>query len=482
MAERKISEFPSFVGAPDSSTYFIVASGEANNPASKNYRFDFKTLSEQINLSLHGDFETPISVSGDGFLFAGIDDESNKPLYFASSDTLQASFTPSSGIHIHDNIHSDSHISTSNTISGARGHFEEYIHISDNPVLTGFDFSNNGDQALDGNEFNINIGGESASTAKNINFNIKGDSKIIIKDTGGIYISDDTYFHKHCSFGTHSTFSGLTIIHDLELHGPSKFTDHAIFHSGIHLPQFTEEPEDSTEHFYNFNGDLKWGDQNVVTEDLLSESLLNLVDNDTLDETLERNYLSKSSFYELYNADGSVFSGDQYLPGNNTIGTKSKIDIIFENSGTVTISSISHQLFNSIEFIEDNNINSVSMGAEEGDIKVYFIPNVSTFSELQDAVIESFEGILSVTFSFDPTNVLITQTTALLFEGNSTTNLFGRVLLDDDLEINGNILIKGETISAKFTSMQNTITTLQSQITALQLELQNVRSDLDAIS
>jgi hypothetical protein len=482
MAERKISEFPSFVGTPDSSTYFIVASGEANNPASKNYRFDFNALSEQINLSLHGDFETPISVSGDGFLFAGIGDESNRPLYFASSNTLQASFTPSSGIHIHDNIHSDSHISTLNTVSGARGHFDEYIHIGSNPVLTGFDFSNNGDQALDGNEFNINIGGESASTAKNINFNIKGDSKITIKDTGGIYISDDTYFNNHCSFGTHSTFSGLTTIHDLDLHGPSKFFNHAIFHSGIHLPQFTEEPEDSTEYFYNFNGDLKWGDQNVVTEDLLSESLINLVDNDTLDETLEQGYISKSYFFESFNSDNSSYSGDQNFVGNNNIGTTSKIEIEFPNLGFITVSSISNQVFNSIEFIESSSLDSLEISLEEGNLKVFFIPNESTFSEFSSTLLDLFEGILTVTFSFDPDSSLITQTTTRLFEGPSETNLFGRVLVANDLEVNGNVLIKGETISAKFTSMQNTITALQSQITALQLELQNVRSDLDAIS
>jgi hypothetical protein len=48
MPDRKITQFPDFEGTADSSLFFVVASGDSNNPLSKNYRFPFDKLASDV--------------------------------------------------------------------------------------------------------------------------------------------------------------------------------------------------------------------------------------------------------------------------------------------------------------------------------------------------------------------------------------------------------------------------------------------------
>jgi hypothetical protein len=48
MPDRKITQFPDFEGTADSSLFFVVASGDSNNPLSKNYRFPFTQLASDV--------------------------------------------------------------------------------------------------------------------------------------------------------------------------------------------------------------------------------------------------------------------------------------------------------------------------------------------------------------------------------------------------------------------------------------------------
>ena len=49
MADKKISEFPVFSGTQDNQTYYIIASGESNDPDADNYKMPFTDLAEDIS-------------------------------------------------------------------------------------------------------------------------------------------------------------------------------------------------------------------------------------------------------------------------------------------------------------------------------------------------------------------------------------------------------------------------------------------------
>lgn len=48
MADKKITQFDTFEGTADSGVFFVVASGDASNPLSKNYRFPFDKLASDV--------------------------------------------------------------------------------------------------------------------------------------------------------------------------------------------------------------------------------------------------------------------------------------------------------------------------------------------------------------------------------------------------------------------------------------------------
>ena len=48
MADKKITQFDTFEGTADSGVFFVVASGDASNSLSKNYRFPFDKLSSDV--------------------------------------------------------------------------------------------------------------------------------------------------------------------------------------------------------------------------------------------------------------------------------------------------------------------------------------------------------------------------------------------------------------------------------------------------
>jgi hypothetical protein len=48
MADKKISQFPTFDGTADSEVFFVVGSGEADNPNASNYRYPFDNLTTDI--------------------------------------------------------------------------------------------------------------------------------------------------------------------------------------------------------------------------------------------------------------------------------------------------------------------------------------------------------------------------------------------------------------------------------------------------
>lgn len=48
MADKKISQFPTFDGTAGSEVFFVVASGDADNPNSSNYRYPFNNLTTDI--------------------------------------------------------------------------------------------------------------------------------------------------------------------------------------------------------------------------------------------------------------------------------------------------------------------------------------------------------------------------------------------------------------------------------------------------
>lgn len=62
MADKKITQFDTFEGTADSGVFFVVASGDSNNPLSKNYRFPFDTLSADVASATSPWKSTPTSL------------------------------------------------------------------------------------------------------------------------------------------------------------------------------------------------------------------------------------------------------------------------------------------------------------------------------------------------------------------------------------------------------------------------------------
>ena len=126
MADKKITQFEKFPGEPDSHTYFVLASGESEDPDAKNYRIDFLDLSTKVIGSAFGG-SIPWE-SNDLSLGIGIaDPEDGRSLDFNVMGTTMMSLDPLEGAQINDKLTVDGDIISLSDISAES---VSYTHLT----------------------------------------------------------------------------------------------------------------------------------------------------------------------------------------------------------------------------------------------------------------------------------------------------------------------------------------------------------------
>lgn len=477
MAEKKISEFPNFTGVVDSSTYFIVASGEFDNPIAKNYKMNFMDLASGVNHINHGDFKTPIYLHDDHFLFEGRHPSGPKNLVFAT--TGQKNFEITTGSHI--NFHNDVRIfgsCYSDDLFAKSGLFEEAIHLSGKPVLTGFDFAKDGDHALEGDAFNINIGGKNPDFSKNINFNIGGKSRSVIKGSGGIYHMDKVFHHEDSIFKSAAHFEGSIDASSIKLTGESNFHNLCNFYSGIHLQPLNDVSLQNESSLYSFNGNLLWGDSKVITENDLALDRQSYIDIDYLEQALE-NYPSLNDIPNL-TAENNEFQAVNSFLNQSNFGVYASVDIEIGEEIIKIMAKIPGS-YKNITFtssgVADNFIEIQDFG---GEYLILFgsLANTSNlitaFTEYNSG--EVFTATTSGAGSENLTSIGITD-----FGNGSPTNFYSPVKIENSLSVNGVLTINGLTFDSILGTLENTISLLKVQISNLENEVINLKAENETL-
>ena len=169
MADKKISEFPIFSGKQDEDTFYIIASGDAENNKAQNYKISFTGLADEV-------FKT-------------------YPEY----------------------------------ISGTTGAFAESLTISGLPVLTGFDIAG-GSSIIAGTTEEISFGGTDPSDAREVAFQQAGETKLAINEDGDVEISQSLNITESANIsGGLTVQEGSTTI----LNGPTKINDTLTVDEGV---------------------------------------------------------------------------------------------------------------------------------------------------------------------------------------------------------------------------------------------------------
>ena len=142
MADKKISEFPTFHGEQGPKTYYIISSGDPGEADSANYRMPFSDLTNDILLS-------------DADLISG----------------KTGAFDLTTGIS---------------------GSFTDKLLISGVEVLTGFSLPGGGD-VIDADEENVNFGATEEEDARAVNFQQGGETKLELSEDGEVVVKGEVF-------------------------------------------------------------------------------------------------------------------------------------------------------------------------------------------------------------------------------------------------------------------------------------------------
>ena len=284
MPDRKITDFPIFDGIPDEKTYFVVASGEAGDANTANFKFDFPTLVGGVNSLVFGDSDPPIASSPNSVIFGSLDPDNPKNVILQAGGSPAIEITPDI-INVTTPLHSTRDIKSDGIISGYEGYFDHSLKISGNSVITGFDFGGDGQPVLGGDVGNVNLGGISnTALPKNINFLVGGEVKMKIDTAGNthighdltvsgdLYVSGDSHFTGDADFA-----STLNITDSGSLHasGPVTLSDGFLIEQEAEFSVHTTamDPDDSLNKLYNLNGLLLWNNETLVQAPALLDTL-----------------------------------------------------------------------------------------------------------------------------------------------------------------------------------------------------------------
>lgn len=478
MADRKISEFPSFTGVADSSTYFIVASGEFDNPIAKNYKMNFMDLASGVNHINHGDFKTPIYLQEDHFLFEGRHPSGPKNIVFATTGFKNFEITTGSRINFYNNInvHGSGHFEN---IHSTSGHFTESLHLNNNPVLTGLDFVKDGNQALDADGLNVNLGGSNSLIEKNINFNILGKPRTTIKASGGIYHMDKVFHHEESSFKSTTFFDGLVTASDVKVTGQSNFHNFSNFYSGVSLQPLNNNSSLPAASLYNYNGSLVWGSSKVITEDDLAIDRQSYIDVDYLNEALE-NYPNLTEIPNLVGSNNE-FEGENVFFNSTYFGTYAFINFVFGEESVDILSKT-----------PGSYINMTFSPSGSSDDFVEIIDNGGEFIVLFGNLCRVIDLIESFT-TYNSSSTFIARTSASGLTPLNSTDLvdfsqgvgstfIGPASFEEEVNINGTFKIQGSEFNSILDIMRNTMSFMQTQIANLETSVTTLQSEVATLT
>ena len=144
MADKKISQFPTFDGTAGSGVFFVVGSGDSDNPNASNYRYPFNNLTTDITQA-----GSPWTTGADLIytLTGAVGLGTSAPIYqldVANTGRFRSDLIVSGDLFVSGTTHIQKVIDASitGTISGITGEFSDGIFtdsltISGQPVLTG---------------------------------------------------------------------------------------------------------------------------------------------------------------------------------------------------------------------------------------------------------------------------------------------------------------------------------------------------------
>ena len=251
MADKKISQFPTFDGTADSEVFFVVASGETDDPNAANYRFPFPNLTQniiqagsawstgidiiytltgavglgttapiyQLDVATTGRFRDDLIVSGDLFVsgtthiqkiidasitgtISGVTGEFADGI-FADSLTISgvsvatggggSTYTAGTGLTLVGTEFNTAGTGAFTQVSGESGVFTDTLTISGVPVSTGGSLAvpGGGGSVVGGDDTNINFGGTEPSDTREVNFQVGGADKLVIGSDGNVSIAED---------------------------------------------------------------------------------------------------------------------------------------------------------------------------------------------------------------------------------------------------------------------------------------------------
>lgn len=297
MPDRKITDFPIFDGVPDESTYFVVASGEAGDANTANFKFDFPTLVGGVNSLVFGDSDPPIASSPGSVIFGSLDPDNPKNVILQAGDTPAIEISPDV-INVYTPLHSTTDIKSDGLISGYEGYFDHSLRISGNSVLTGFDFGGDGQPVLGGDVGNVNLGGiSSTALPKKINFLVGGETKMTIDTAGNTHVGEDLtvsgnfYVSGNSHFTGSADFSSSVNINSdgsFNSSGAVTLSDGFLIEKEAEFSIHTAsmDPDDSLNKLYNLNGLLLWNNETLVQAPALLDTLDLYVSKDELISSL----------------------------------------------------------------------------------------------------------------------------------------------------------------------------------------------------
>jgi alpha-tubulin suppressor-like RCC1 family protein len=200
MADKKISQFDTFPGAADDEVFFVVASGDADNPNASNYRYPFTNLTTDItNVGSAWATGTDLIYTLTGAVGLG----TTAPIHqldVATTGRFRSDLIVSGDLYVSGTTHINKIIDASitGTISGVTGEFADGIFadsltISGVSVITGgsIEVPGGGGSVIGGDVSNINFGGTEASDTRAVNFQVGGVDKLVIGSDGDVGIAED---------------------------------------------------------------------------------------------------------------------------------------------------------------------------------------------------------------------------------------------------------------------------------------------------
>lgn len=131
MADKKITQFEKFTGLGDPHTYFVIASGENDEPDTQNYRLDFVNLSEQVGKILFGG-SIPFSGNDQCLHFGIFDTGDDRCINIDLSGDSKFSIKPDMGAFIKDTLTVSGTLFSESLIQGKTCNLEHlYSQTSD---------------------------------------------------------------------------------------------------------------------------------------------------------------------------------------------------------------------------------------------------------------------------------------------------------------------------------------------------------------